>query len=519
VSPLRRQSSTQRGAVALALVSVLLLLGTYFMLGSLNVAAVRVDRDRVSDAALLRAKEALIAYAVSDANRPGELPCPDVDDDGSSTPAADYAGINCVSLIGRLPFRTLGLPDLRDDAGERLWYALSNDFRARGAVPGALPLNNDTAFRAGNLSLSITGQQAADNLVAVVFAPGAVLRRQDGVALQNRAGAGRLNAVNYLDFAGAQSNSDNDRIFAAAAKSENFNDRLMPIHSDDIMGLVERRAGRELAQRLREHYDNWANAANITPASRKGFYPWAAPFGDPANMQAGQNNTQEGLLPLSAASMVWTSASITGLLGNCNGVGTNQISCTAVVLLGAGGDVTARLGNIATTFVDPPDGSEVSTGGLVLLGAPATSWALNAGAGRLDFSSNITFLGTGLVTVTVRAPPRSAWVTDATDWVMTNQWWQLAYYALAPDFAITGTGSCGACLTLANTAAPANKEAVVVMTGRALPLAGPQATRPIVAPVPVTQFLEGANLTTGDQIFEHNMKTATFNDYPIAVRP
>ena len=39
----------------------------------------------------------------------------------------------------------------------------------------------------------------------------------------------------------------------------------MPIYSDDIMWLVERRAGREYAQHLRDHYDAWQNppAANV----------------------------------------------------------------------------------------------------------------------------------------------------------------------------------------------------------------------------------------------------------------
>lgn len=493
------------------MVALLLLIGAYFMFGPLNWAAVRVDRDRVSNDALLRAKEGLVAYAVADPNRPGELPCPDVNNDGASVPIVDYAGSNCVSLIGRLPWKTLGLPDLRDDAGEPLWYALSDDFHASGTVP----LNSDTAFRAGNTSLSIAGLQSASNLVAVVFAPGAPLVRQDAATLQDRSAAGSLNAGNYLDFAGGQSNSDGDRVFVSAPKSEAFNDRALPIHSDDIMWLVERRAGREFSQRLREHYDGWKAATG------SGFYPWAAPFGDPASMQAGQNNLEEGLLPLSPAQVVWTSASITG--GTCAGVGTNEIQCTALVLLGLGGDVTGRVGNIATSFVDPPNGSEVTTSGLLLLGTPVSTWSINRGARRLDFSTDITFLGTGVVTVRVRAPQASTWIS-APSWLISNNWYQVAYYAVAPAFSIAGVEiagnqSCGVCITVANTAVPANKEALVLMTGRALP---GQPARPLPAPPPlatVDQFLESTNQTTADRIFESNMKSTAFNDLPVVVRP
>ena len=42
-------------------------------------------------------------------------------------------GSACVSLtLGRLPWRTLGLDKLGDDAGERLWYAMSTGWHAPG---------------------------------------------------------------------------------------------------------------------------------------------------------------------------------------------------------------------------------------------------------------------------------------------------------------------------------------------------------------------------------------------------
>ena len=316
-----------------AILAIVLLAGSYFFFSSLNLAAVRVDRDRATNDVLARAKEALIAYAAADQNRPGELPCPDVNDDGKLVIGEDLVGSACASLTGRLPWITLGLPDLRDDAGERLWYSLSNDFHANGTVA----LNSDTAYRSlptPNLSLTLTGTTPATNLVAIVFSPGTVLTRTDGIAQARGCTVGvncdatlkcttvpasntpKCNPANFLDIAAGEDNADANRIFVSAPRSDSFNDRLMPIFSDDIMWLVERRAARELAQRLRDHYDAWQGSA-VVAGTDKGFYPYAVPFGDPATAAVGTNGTTSGMLPLAATPLTWSNAPV-----ECIGNGT-----------------------------------------------------------------------------------------------------------------------------------------------------------------------------------------------------
>lgn len=524
------------------ILAVLVMFALYAALSSLSDASVRVKRDQVTRDALIRAKEALIAYAVADNQRPGELPCPDIDNDGRSLPGVEYVGANCASYTGRLPWITLGLPDLRDDAGERLWYALSTEFRS--GLGGTTPLNNDTAYRPGNTSLNIAGTQPAANLVAIVFSPGTALPRSDGW-VQSRACtpgtcdaeerctttpptvAARCDPRNYLDRSGVVDNADPDVNFASAAAGASFNDRLLPIASDDIMSIVQRRAGRELAQKLRDQFALWQGAATVSAASRKGFYPYAAPLTagiDPSVAQPGSNGTLEGLLPMSSAPVVWESASITGILPNCLGVGTPTITCTAFVLLGVGGNVTGRVRNIATGFVEPPNGTEMTPGGLVLLGAPSASpWTLVSGSNALDFSSGISFLGTGIVTVTVRAPNVvSAWVTDPNYWVTANNWYQNAYYALSQGYALAGGAACGAgplpsCLSVGNVP-PGDKRALVLMTGRAL--AGQRARPPAnTSGFAVGDYLEAGNQTTGDFAFARDIRTAAFNDEPIVVMP
>lgn len=132
----------QSGAVLLVLMIAIVLVGSTALLAKLNgTAKFQVHLDRETAEALAEAKAALIGYAVSDASRPGELPCPDANHDGFSKVPEDYSGPNCTNLRGWLPWKTLELPEMRDGSGEHLWYALSDRYHAGDP----LPLNSETA--------------------------------------------------------------------------------------------------------------------------------------------------------------------------------------------------------------------------------------------------------------------------------------------------------------------------------------------------------------------------------------
>lgn len=141
----------QQGAALLLMVAILVVGAAAVLVGSLNAPAINIARQQQTSAALAQAKDALIAYAVTDTNRPGEIPCPDVNGDGFSLPTDEYSGKNCVRLLGRLPWKTLRLPDLRDGSGEPLWYAVSDSFHANGSTP----INSDTVG-----TLSVSGNQS-----------------------------------------------------------------------------------------------------------------------------------------------------------------------------------------------------------------------------------------------------------------------------------------------------------------------------------------------------------------------
>ena len=241
---LRRKRCAQRGYAMLTIITILAIAATTLVVTSLNSTAIRSEQDRKTIAALALAKLALIGRAAADDDRPGSLPCPDTDNDGQSNIANPVTG-DCVATVGRLPWQTLGLPDLRDASGERLWYALAQQF---SDVTGNV-INSNTPG-----ALNVTGTLAASNAAAIVFAPGAPLATQVRDASQ-------VNAVaQYVEsYVSATA-------YSTSATGSGYNDQLMVITPADIFAVVERRIAREVQNALQTYFT--ANAGKL---------PWYAP--------------------------------------------------------------------------------------------------------------------------------------------------------------------------------------------------------------------------------------------------
>ena len=273
--PTRRRS---RGAALLvALVPVLLLAGgaTLPRIESGARGAHRIEDER-SRRALVRAKEALIHYALTDGNRPGELPCPDLDGDGRLRLNVDFRGganVPCATLRGWLPFHTLGTGELRDGAGERLWYAVSDVHHSGHSTA----LNSELA---GQLRMGDAG-----DVVAVLIAPGPPVDERQ--ARERAAGASgpdaRRLASAFLE--GDNAGADPARYASQGHPRRGENDRVLPLLRRELMTLVERRVLGEVAEALqtfhREH----------------GTLPWLAPLNDPeAAPLAAEIGTRRGRL-------------------------------------------------------------------------------------------------------------------------------------------------------------------------------------------------------------------------------
>lgn len=166
-------SRHQSGGILIGLMMLLIIASSLAVLRHTNRSpGTPLDRDAKTTKALQAAREALMARAILDSNRPGSLPCPDIATNipGNNEPGDGKAdlldGDDCPAYAGWLPWRTLGLDDPRDVSGERLWYALSPNFRDSN-----LPININTA---SNLCLDGQG-----GIVALVIAPGSTLDSQN----------------------------------------------------------------------------------------------------------------------------------------------------------------------------------------------------------------------------------------------------------------------------------------------------------------------------------------------------
>lgn len=277
------------------LVLVVMVLGmAAFWMSALSTSALKTARQEITSLALARAKEALIAYAVSSENvnggatpaRPGNFPCPDTDAPGS----AGYGDANelcAAGAIGRLPWKTLGLPELLDEAGEPLWYAQSGNFRKTATV-----INSDSKGtlqvydRDGSTLLTPAGSEA----VAIVFATGAIAGNQ-----QRNTATQKTTATNYLDSANGRNNATLNGPFIAADSSDSFNDRLLVIRTRDFMPIIEKR----IAQELKTILENYR--------AENGVYPYPAPFATCKSLSNCISNTAlcRGRLPATALPVDW----------------------------------------------------------------------------------------------------------------------------------------------------------------------------------------------------------------------
>ena len=294
----RLRPRRERGAALIVSVLLLAMIAVTALLAFARGSESEAERDRRTSEALAIAKAALIGFAggvtLTGAERPGDLPCPDLDNDGS----AELSCSTAAQRLGRLPWKSLGLPDLRDGDGERLWYALSTHFKNNPRTDCPWPIDvydpaepNRVCLNSGTLG-TITVRDASgkiahdatntdpvthNGIVAVVIAPGAVLKREDSPLTPQARDSGGINdPTNYLDVqpAGGEDNANfadlttNGFISGPVVDGSGktiINDRVLTIGLRDILPVMERRVAQEAGVCLKEY-----------AAASAQKYPWAA---------------------------------------------------------------------------------------------------------------------------------------------------------------------------------------------------------------------------------------------------
>lgn len=290
MNPLRfpRHGNRQHGLALIALITLIGLIAVFVLVNRLSTTSVQNERDAMTDAALRQAKEALLGYAATHRDRHpedvfGYFPLPDLGTSrnttlGEGVTAGNFAGNAAgLTVIGRLPWKTLGLPPLRDGNGDCLWYAVSGSFQDQQQAAlnwdslGQFDVFGSDGTSAGTVSR--TGANYTQRPVVVVISPGPPLAGQDrstsATDTVSECG-GNYDARNYLDpftatanlngitnyFSGTTNNATGPtttepdspkQLVSGPVKdpvsgSMLVNDRLLGITPDEVFSRIRRRS-------------------------------------------------------------------------------------------------------------------------------------------------------------------------------------------------------------------------------------------------------------------------------------
>jgi hypothetical protein len=347
----------QSGAAALALLLLLTLGALGWFLHSSSAQALKTARDAHSAEALFLAKEALLGYAVAYPESrperqgfvPGHLPCPDtgntLENEGAESGTCGGKG---VSVIGHFPWRSLGVPPPRDGSGECLWYAVSGNYKAN---PKADLLNPDTA---GLIKIMAADGHTplADEVVAVLFAPGAPLEGQSrqhikGECRWDYAAQAFLDALKGIANGAPNGAAEGESRFIAAEARVDFNDRLLWITRDELFSHVRARlpADALFAESAPDTEDILALTQRVAAclmrfgeSNARKRLPWASPLsmgaGAPDTFHYEKFHDKENLLAGRAPYAVARSQNVlNSALGNWTGCAANSQSSVACRLL------------------------------------------------------------------------------------------------------------------------------------------------------------------------------------------
>lgn len=230
----------QQGGYALLIAVLVLLIGgvSVFVAASDPASEQRAQRAAEASVALGQARGLILARALSDTNRPGTVPCAAPDAGGTGT----FFGDDCDADSGRLPYRTLATPPLRDAGGAQIWYVLDPSLRDRSSQE---PINPEE--KTGGLTVNGKG-----HFGAVLIAPG------EALSGQNRSSGNR---ENFLE-GGNESGSE----FTDCMNEPDCNDIVLGVSIDQLFYAVQSRVLGVVAEMLRDFY------------STHGYLPYAAPF-------------------------------------------------------------------------------------------------------------------------------------------------------------------------------------------------------------------------------------------------
>lgn len=527
---MRRNASRrrQRGQALLIMLTVLIVGTAWFTVGALGDAApTRASRETRTSNALTAAKNALLAHvakyaALDSTGEPGQMPCPE-----SVTLAnAGEASTSCSAsalVVGRLPWKTLGIDELRDGDGEPLWYVMRG-FRAQPinfGTPGQVSVNG------GAVVAVIIAPGRPLNTAAQAGTPPADCSKLDQFAPTRNAAP--LNPAHYLECGTVGG------VFSTPGDPQWTNDRAIAITqaewAEAIAGPIADRLQRQVAPAM----ESFRSTTSLASWGQR-FLPNASTFNSsstnpPNNDLCGDNNTREGMPPTAGPASIacdtnWSGGSVSGLgaLLSSSGCTSNatELRCSFLVILGglASPSLSISAPRIGYSFrsFNPSDVRIEVNGGppQSVTVQNYTSSVSSASGGTASVSFQLVFPLLSIADNVVVTVPhaKDAFQSDSRmRWFLDNGWDRYTHYSVAR--AVTsdpGADVCtGAvfsdCLTVNGLPAPANNKRLV------LTLLGPRAVASQAWPGNgVSEYLEAENSTPADHVFEARAVDSSFND-------
>jgi len=542
VSAFIGRPSTQRGAALILMMTIIVLGIAWYTVGALSKAArSTADKEIRTGAALYAAKRALLDYVAAQAAQPdnaipGRLPCPE-----PLAPAAGNEGIaagcsdNTATYVGRLPWRTLGVDQIRDGDGELLWYILGRGFRQSAINFGSQD----------EIELDGVSRQA----VAMIIAPGAVLNTLSEagappancprVNQQPRSVAAPFDPARFLECGRNSTPAPgNEPQYKTDKTSPWTNDRMVTITASELMDAISGPVADRLQRQVAPMLANW-DAAELAARGKSWgaappnghnlpYLPYASTWGDPTtNNYCGNQGIYEGLIPAEPTcyNSNWTgNASVSGglALSFCGNVsGSPAYRRCVFERMGFSTPLSATITFVAAD-VARAYRSTITASDLTVTGGGSATMAMSLSGGTseatltIDVSWPPTLAFWWPVEVRVPQLQDAAVLSDSRlTWFWNNQWQRYTYYHAAPSATAASVMPCvnpgdAGCISVTGLPAGSgntwDKRLVLVLSGK--PLA--TQTQPSSGR---SNYFEGENLTSGDRQYEERTPlSTTFND-------
>lgn len=487
-------------------------------------------------------------------DNPGALPCPEhawyislTAKEGGAGPSVGvanpgYGTANC-SSIGRYPWRTIGTDKFVDASGEPLWYVVGPTWRKTSTSTKTV-INSDTAG-----DLTADGQQ----VVALIIAPGPAIKAQAGTtpagetcSARNQSRslpAGTMDPLDYLECYNAATLQ-----FSGTGPSASFNDQIVRVTAGDLMPAIEAAVARRIEQEIVPALNSVYTPAGWGFSGAKPLYPYAAPFASPGpgtgtSSYQGSAGTYAGLLPfnqtqgctsdpanprclpnlitwngtpsnatetygygyIQTMSCYWVTVNIRECFGEYHENNAEPFRPIRIEMSAVFNNVALGLRKIDTSKITVDAKDNIVSGPWEPQTTSYTVALDSNGRATLTFGAtlpNIDIKGWGTYANFRIRIDRAAMGDHAlldpndstTGWFVRNQWYRLAYYAVAQGHTVNSLPTAPACttgsncLSVANVAPAGGQRAILVLAGRSVNASTrPNGTR--------ANYFEGGNET------------------------